>query len=95
MEFHLQSFIIGSFNFLLNVFVVASLIGSVFVGLAVGQQAGGGFMSLLVIAAMFVAVILSAGGLYLLLGIYENTGRTARATEALRWMAEDAAKKKA
>lgn len=91
----MQSFIINSFGFLLNAFVVLSLIGSVFFGLALGQQAGGGFMSLLIIAALFVGVILSAGGLYLLQGIYENTERTARATEALRWLAEDAAKKKA
>ena len=90
----MRDFFIGTLDKLIGAFVVIALLVVLFGGLGAmvgggmmgpgGEQMGGGVLGgllILVFGALYVAFV--AGFMYLGLGIYHNTRRTAEAVEKL------------
>lgn len=86
----MRDFFIGVLDKLISVFVVLGVIGVVVAALAalfapgMGTPAGGGifgFLMILIGGGLYIAFV--AGFMYLGLGIYHNTRRTAEATEKM------------
>ena len=90
----MRDFFIGTLDKLIGAFVVIALLVVLFAGLGAmvgggmmgpgGEQMGGGVLGgllVLVFGALYVAFV--AGFMYLGLGIYHNTRRTAEAVEKL------------
>lgn len=79
----MRKFFIGSFEVLITVLVVLMCIGVVISAL-VTMTSGGGFLAGLgILLAGGFYVILTAGMMYMFLGIHENTKRTAEAIERM------------
>lgn len=90
----MQAFFIGAFEKLVAVIVVLLGIGVLVAAILVmsgagtmgpgGRAMGGGLLpGLIVLVAGAVYVLLVGGALYLILGIYHNTRRSAEALERL------------
>ena len=83
----MRDFFINLLEKLINVFVVIALIGvvggAVAASMAPQQGVPGIVVALGVLIAGFLYVVLMAGFMYLGLGIYQNTRRTAAAMEEL------------
>lgn len=82
----MREIFIGTMEKCVNVLVVLAAIGIVIAALVVmfSGASGGGFLQglgVLVFGALYLLLIF--GGIYLALGIYDNTRRTAIATEEL------------
>jgi hypothetical protein len=84
----MRDFFIRSFELIISAFIILMSIGVVVSGLGVmfggGMQGQGGFFAgimTLVFGGLFVLFI--GGSMYLGLGIYQNTKRTADAVEKL------------
>lgn len=82
----MRDFFINSLGMLINILVVIMIIGVVIAaGSTLFSAYGGGLLPALGILIGGAAyVVLTAGMLYLFLGIYENTKRTAEAMEAMK-----------
>lgn len=78
----MREFFIGSFEKLVAVIVVLLCIATVIGALAAASEAGAiGFVVALIAGGLYT--ILIGGMMYLALGIYHNTRRTAEATEKM------------
>lgn len=81
----MREFFIDSFEGIVSVLVVLMGIGVLVAGLAAMFGPGGGFWrGLFVLIGGGVYVMLIGGAMFLALGIYHNTKRTAEAIEALK-----------
>lgn len=80
----MRNFFIRSMEQIINVLVVLGVIGVLLTALAtLSHPAGGLIRALAVLVFGAIYLVLMAGAIYLGLGIYDNTRRTAEATEAL------------
>lgn len=80
----MRNFILTSFSMIVDAIVIIMLIGVVLSTLtALFSPYFGFFSALITLIGGLAAVALTAGSLYLLMGIYEHSKRTAEATEAL------------
>lgn len=82
----MRDFFINSLEMLINILVVLMIIGVVVVSaIVMFDNYNGGFLAGLgVLVGGAIYVILTGGMLYLFLGIYQNTKRTADAVEAMK-----------
>ena len=80
----MRDFFINSLEMLINILVVLMVIGVVVgAGVIMFDRSGGILPALAVLVGGAIYVILVGGMLYLFLGIYQNTKRTAAAVEAM------------
>ncbi len=79
----MRNFFIGSFEILITVLVVLMCIGVVVTALVTMTTGGGFFAGLGILIAGALYVIITAGMMYMFLGIHENTKRTAEAIERM------------
>ncbi|MEL6960154.1 MAG: hypothetical protein AAGL89_14505 [Pseudomonadota bacterium] len=81
----MRDFFINSLEMIVNIVVILLIIGVVVATIATWMSpayAGGGFLQgLLILVGGAVYTILTGGMLYLFLGIYQNTKKTAEALE--------------
>jgi len=82
----MRDFFINSLEMLINILVVLMIIGVVALAVFVtfDRYTGGILAGLGVLVGGAIYVILMGGMLYLFLGIYQNTKRTADAVEMLK-----------
>jgi len=80
----MRDFFISSFEKLVSLIVVLMVIGTVILAIAAMASPEGGFIpALLVLVVGSLYTIMMGGMLYLALGVYNNTKRTAEAVEIL------------
>ena len=82
----MRDFFINSLEMLINILVVLMVIGVLIMAVVVMAEGrnGGFFAGIGVLIGGAIYVILTGGMLYLFLGIYQNTKRTAEAVEAMK-----------
>lgn len=80
----MRDFFINSLEMLINILVVLMVIGVVIAaGVIMFDRSGGILPALAVLFGGAIYIILVGGMLFLFLGIYQNTKRTAAAVEAI------------
>ena len=79
----MRSFFIGSFEILITILVVVMCIGVVISALVTMTTGGGFFAGLGILIFGGFYVVVTAGMMYLFLGIHDNTKRTAEALERM------------
>lgn len=80
----MRDFFINSFEKLVGVLVALMAIGVLIAAIGMMMNPQGGFLvGLMTLIGGAVYVLFMGGAMYLGLGIYQNTKRTAEATEAL------------
>jgi hypothetical protein len=80
----MRDFFINSLEMLINILVVLMVIGVLIGTVMIMFDRNGGFLAgLAVLVGGTIYVILVGGMLFLFLGIYQNTKRTAAAVEAM------------
>lgn len=81
----MRDFFINSFEKLVGILIIVMAIGVVIgaLGTMFSGQGGGFFAGIAVLLIGAFYVVLTGGMMYLALGIYHNTMRTAEATERL------------
>lgn len=80
----MRDFFISSLEKIVTVIIVIMIVGVIVAGLGTMFNADGGFLAgigILIVGAIYV--LMMGGMLYLALGVYDNTKRTAEAVERL------------
>ncbi len=79
----MRKFFIGSFEVLITILVVVMCVGVVISALVTMFNGGGFFAGIGILLFGGFYVVVTAGMLYMFLGIHENTKRTAEALERM------------